>query len=162
VQRQAVPGGCAHLVKRHLGLGHVHVTHGAVHAQESAHQALRPALALQVFQQRQQGAFTGVQRDEVEEVKHPWLVQLTQFGVDKAAAQHGGDVWVRGLEGLRDAKGRVHRAGEGHAQQHHRGLVLFDGGQRQRLQRPVHQVQGRGQGLRQRVEVGWLAAMLSA
>ena len=83
--------------KGQIGLDEVHVAHGAVVliAQEGAHQAaLRRTLALQMFQQRQQRAFTGVQRHIVEVVEDPRFLEFTQLGIDITATQHGD--YVRG------------------------------------------------------------------
>jgi len=158
VQRQAVPGGGAHLGKGHIGFHHVDVLDRAiVTAHEGTHQALAAALAAQVFQQRQQWALARVQGHVVEVVEHARVGQLAQFGVHKAAAQHGGDVRVARLDGLRDAERGVHRAGEGHRQQHHGGLVAGDGLVRELLQQRVHQRGRCGQGIRQRVERGLAA-----
>ena len=155
MQRQAVPGGRAHLFKRDVGLSQVDVLHlTCVVAHKGALQALQAALTLQVLDQAQQRALTAVQRHEIHMVEHPGVFQLAQLGVHKTAAQANADARVRALDALGDAKRRIHRAGEGHGQQHQLRLVAFDGLQGQALQRGVDQVGGLGQGFGQRVKAG--------
>ena len=165
VQRQAVPGRRARLLERHVGLGEVDVAHaaGGVVAHEAAHQALPRAPALQMLDQREQRAFAGVQRDEVEEVEHARLGQLAQLGVDEAAAERGDHVRVPRLDGLRDAQRRVHRAGKRHRQQHQRAAGA------DRLPRasawPARsstRLGGCGERLGQRIEGGLAGASYSA
>jgi hypothetical protein len=105
-----------------------------------------------MLDQREQRALAGVERDVVEEVEHARLGQLAQLGVDEAAAEHGDDARVVRLDRLRDAEGRVHRAGEGHRDQHQRRRVALDGGEHQRPQRAVDQVGRGGECRGQRVE----------
>jgi hypothetical protein len=159
VQRQAVPGGRAHLGKGDVGFHHVDVLHGA----RRLHRAQRcaPAAGGRAGPAGAPAAPAAgarrVERHVVKVVEHARLGQLAQLGVDKAAAQHGDDVRVLRLDGLRNAKGRIHRAGEGHRQQHHGGPVALDGLQGQARSVLVHQVGRRRQRLGQRVE-GGLAA----
>ena len=157
VQRQAVPGGRAHVFKGNVGLGQVGVFHCAVVPHKGALQALAPTLALQVLNQREQWALARIERHVVHKVKHARVAQLTQFGVHKTAAQRHGDSRVVGLDGLGDAKGGVHRAGKGHRQQHQLRLVPLDGGQGQVAQQVVHQRGRRGQRMGQRVKRGLAA-----
>ena len=158
VQRQAVPGGRADLGKRDVGLHHVHVLHLAVvAAHKGAHQARSAALAAQMLEQRQQRAFARIQRHEVEVVEHARLCQLAQLGVDKAAAQHGGNLREATLDGLGNAERRIGRARKGHGQQNHRGLVTLHGLQRQALQHLVHQIGLCRKGIGQRIESGLAA-----
>ena len=104
-----------------------------------------------MLEQGQQRTLAGIKGDEVKAVEHSWLGQLSQFGVDETAAQHGDDRRVLRLDGLRDAKRCIDRAWERHRQQHHIGLVAFQGRQCQAVQRAVDQVVWRcqrgGQGL---------------
>ena len=115
-----------------------------------------------MLDERQQRPLAAVQRDDVDEVEQARLGQLAQLGVDEAAAQRDGDGRIVRLDRLRDAQRAVHRAGEGHRQQHHvwargarapraRGAAAF-----------VDEVGRRGQRLRQRLELGWLVASCSA
>ena len=67
-----------------------------------------------MFQQREQRALAGVERDEVEEVEDTRLGQLAQLGVDEAAAQRGDDRRVVRLDRLRDAE-RARRPSRGRA-----------------------------------------------
>ena len=55
------------------------------------------SLVLQVFDECQQRAFAGVERDEVEVVEDARLVQGAQLGIAIAAAQYrdGCDGWLR-------------------------------------------------------------------
>ena len=150
MQRQTIPSGRAHLFKRDVGLLHIDVLHLAcVVPDEGALQALCAALALQVFDQAEQGALAAVERDEIHMVKHAGVFELAQFGVHKTAAQANADLRVRALDALGDAKGRIHRAGEGHRQQHQRGLVALHRLHCQSLQRGVDQIGGLGQRLGQ-------------
>ena len=163
VQRQAVPGGRAHVFKRDLGLDHVGVQHVPVGvAAEGALQALRAALALQVLDEREYRAFARVQGDEVHEVEDARLFEFAQLGVHVAAAHGDAHRGVRGLDGLGHAQRGVHRAGEGHRQEHQLRLVARHGGQREVLQGLVEQGGGRGQGLCQRLEGGLAAGELFA
>jgi hypothetical protein len=93
-------------------------------------------------------------------VEHARLGQLAQLGVDEAAAQHRDDVGKLGLDGLGDAKCRIHRAGK--------GTDSSTVGWWRRAASRVSSARvsstrsGGGQGLGQRVEVGWLPASDSA
>ena len=117
-----------------------------------SHQALRRAAAFEVLDQREQRALAGVERDVVEVVEHARLGELAQLGVDEAAAEHGHDGRVVRLDRLRDAKGRVHRAGERHRDQHQGRRVALHGRERQRDQRAVDEVGRGGQRIGERVE----------
>ena len=103
--------------------------------------------------QRQQRPLAAVQRDHVDEVEQARLGQLAQLGVDEAAAQRDGDGRIVRLDRLRDAQRAVHRAGEGHRQQHQRGRWRAIS-RAQALQRAIDQVGWRKPRLRQRLEAG--------
>ena len=119
---------------------------------KSAHQAFCGSLALQMLQQRKQGALAGVQADKVHIVEHAWLAQGSQLGVDIAAAQSNAHLRAMCLNALRDTQRTVHSAREGDGEDDQSGLVLLQGCQRQLVQNLVHQIgrlpQGLGQGLK--------------
>ena len=110
-----------------------------------------------MVEQRQQRALTRIERDVVKVVKHARLGQLAQFGVDKSAAQHRDDLGVVCLDGLCNAKRRIHRARKRHRQQHHIGRVACHRFERERAQHLVHQRGRGGQGLGQWFERGLAA-----
>ena len=105
-----------------------------------------------MFEQGQQRALTGIQGDKVHVVKHPWLGELTQFGVHKTTAQHNANAGVMGFDGLRHSKRRIHRPRKRHGQQHHLRLMLGKRLQGKLTQCLIHQArrcrQGLGQGLK--------------
>jgi hypothetical protein len=152
VERQAVPGRRAGLGEGDVGLFGIDVAHAPVVTEEGAHQPLLRALAAQVFEQRQQRTLAVVERDVVEIVEDPRLGEFAQLGIDEAAAEHGDDGAVVGLDRLGDAEGAIDIAGKGRRHQHHIGRVSPHGVQRQLAQRAVDQVLRRGQCLRQRIE----------
>ena len=161
VQRQAVPGGRADVFERDLRFDHVGVLHLTVGlAAEGALQALRAALPLQVFDQREHGALARVQGDEVHEVKDARLFQLAQLGVHVAAAHGDAHVGVRCLDGLGHAQRGVNRTREGHRQEHELRRVALHRIQGQALDRLVEQGGRGGQGFRQRLEGGLAAGQV--
>jgi len=152
VNRQAIPGGGAHVFKRDVGLRPVHELHAALLPHKGTHQPFAAALALQVFDEGEHRAFAAIERHEIHKVKQAWLGQLAQFGVHEAAPQADTHIGVCLLDGLGDAQRAIDGAGEGHRQQHELRLVLGHRGQGQRRQRLVHQVGRSGQRLGQRVK----------
>ena len=115
-----------------------------------------------MLKQSQQRPLARIEGDEVEVIEQPWLGQLAQLGVDEAAAEGQHDGRVMGLDGLRNAKGRVHRAGEGHRDQHDRRRMAGDGGQGQRMQGVVDRFFGATSAAARGSKVGWLVASFSA
>ncbi len=107
-----------------------------------------------MFDQGEQGPFTGVQRHEVDEVEQARLGQVTQLGVDETTPERDDHVRVLRLHRLRDAQRRVHRTGKRHRQQQQPGAVPIDGCKRQPRQALVHEVGCGGQRRGQGVETG--------
>ena len=76
VQWQPLPGWCAYFGEGHVGFDPIHVLHCAAGiASVGAHQALCRALALQVFEQREQRTLACIERHVIEEVEDPGLTQ---------------------------------------------------------------------------------------
>ena len=91
-KRQAVPCRRAHVIESNIGLDKVGVLHGihaigirALHAVKRPYQAACRALALQMFDQRQEWALACIQCHVVKIVKHARLREFAQLSVDKAA-----------------------------------------------------------------------------
>ena len=124
---QAIPSGCAHILEGHIRLGPVDVLHRTIHPHKTAHQALLRALSLQVLNERQQGAFTGIQRHHIDKIKQAGLAELPQLGVGIAAAQRNANLRCLRFDGLGDTQRGVHGAGKRHRQHHQAGLVCFKG-----------------------------------
>ena len=156
LERQPVPGGRTHFAEGHIGLHEVHQPHlAAVRVtQESAHQALVPATALQVLDQGQQRALPGVQRHEVDEVEQARFLQFAQLRVDEAPAERDAGVRPFGLDGLGDPQRPVDGAWKGNRQQHQVWGVPGQYVPREVGQCPVQQVRRCGQRIGQGVEVG--------
>ena len=157
VKVQSIPSGRAHIVERNIGFRPVDVLHSIICAHKTAHQSLLRALALQVFDQRQQGALTSVERDHIDKVKQTRFLQLSQLGVGVAATQSNGDVRRMRFDGLGNPQRGIHGTWKGYRQQHQRGLVLFQRLQGALCQQVVEQCGGRCQGLRQGLEAGLAA-----
>ena len=157
VERQAVPGRGADFGEGDVRFAGVEVANLAVNAGEGADQVEARAFAFQIFQQRENRALAVVERDVVEIIEDARLFQLAQFGIDVAAAEHGDDVRVHGLDRLRHAEGGIDRAGEGHGEQHDVWTVAVNGRQGQFFEGASISVGGCGQGSGQRFE-GRLAA----
>ena len=156
VERQAVPGGRAHGLEGHIGLGPVFVLDlaaGSV-SHKGAHQAACRALAAQVFQERQQGPLARVQRHKVHIVKQPGLGHLAQLGVDIAATERDFDMGVVGAHGLRNAQRGVHGAGKRHGQEQQLRGVLGCSSKRQIAQHIVNQIGRRSKGCGQWFKTG--------
>ena len=114
MHRQAIPCGCAYIVKRNIGLCPVGVLHFGVFTRKGANQSLSRAFTLQVLKQSQQRAFTRIQGDVVDKVKQTGLIQRAQFGVDVAATQNNFHIGVMLLDGLRDSQSTIDRARKRH------------------------------------------------
>jgi len=126
----------------------------ALDAGEGAEQVEPWPLAVEIFEQGEDGLFAVVECDVVEVIENPRFLQFAQFGIDIAAAQRDDDGRIMRLDGLRDAEGGIDGAGEGHRNEDQIRLAAVNGNFGQILQGAIDQRRRCGEGSGHRLETG--------